>query len=125
MKNQNNRTRQYTLFLDHGNHAICLIIADSSNKAAKFIHKKYGVELDKFDDSECFFYGHEGSLLLYIHSGTTIDYILHECIHAAFYMNKRMSLKHDEESLAYVTQTVFKKIIDKLIQIKKIEINYL
>jgi len=86
------KTFRYTIPIEHGNHAVCLIIGDNSKRATSYIRKKYFVDLDEnneLEDCQAFFYGHEAILFLYIHKDTPLEFIAHEIVHCVSYMQKK------------------------------------
>lgn len=119
------RTTQHKVDFDLGSHSLYLVIADSPEIAAKYIKKKHDIDVTNYDNSEAFFVGNFQNLIIFIHPNTTLDYLVHEIIHAFQYMCERMSTIPDSEAQAYMVQMIFKKMLEKLIKVKKIELKYL
>lgn len=116
----------YEIPIELGDHIVYLISTTSEKAADTYIKKRFDVEIthSSSDESGAYFAGHSHYLFMFYPPDSPLEYLVHEIVHMYRYMIERMNTIPDEEGEAYIKQMLFKKIVDKLIEVNLIKIVY-
>ena len=113
--------------IEFGDHIVYLISTNTQVSADAYIKRKFKVTIDHKPSPEeagAYFAGSMNQLFLYLPPKLGLEYLVHEIVHMYKYMVTRMGTDPDEEGEAYIKQMLFKKIVDKLIEVKLVMISY-
>lgn len=110
--------------IDFGDHILYLISAKSVKASDAYIKERFDVKVTHKDDKipASYFAGYLNQLFIYYPSDLTLDYLVHELVHVYRYITDRLALVPDEESQAYFMQLLFKKSLEKLIEVNQVKI---
>lgn len=116
----------YEIPIELGDHVLFLISTKSEKAADNYIKRNFKVKLthQPEEGSTAYFAGHLNYLFLFFPPETPLEYLVHEIVHTYKYMINRMGTSPDEEGEAYITQMLFKKIVEKLIEVNLLKIEY-
>jgi hypothetical protein len=116
----------YEIPIELGDHRLYLISTTSEKAADNYIKRKFGITIthSSEDESGAYFAGHMDHLYLYYPPNTPLEYLVHEITHIYKYIIHRMGTNPDEEGEAYMHQMLFRKIVDKLIEVNLLKIGY-
>lgn len=121
------RVACYEIPIELGDHIVYLLVGDSEKAVDAYIKRKFKIQVDHGsaeEESGAYFAGVYNQLFLYFPPGLGLEYLVHEVVHMYKYMINRMGTNPDEEGEAYIKQLIFKKIMDKLIEIRQINVTY-
>lgn len=117
----------YEIKIELGDHIVYLISTTTEKAADAYIKRRFKVDIthqQAAEESGAYFAGHLNYLFLYYPPDSTLEYLVHEIVHMYKYMIARMGTIPDEEGEAYIKQMLFKKIVDKLIEVNLLKILY-
>lgn len=117
----------YEIPIELGDHIVYLISTTSEKASDSYIKRRFKVDITHQstpEESGAYFAGHLNYLFMFYPPDSTLEYLVHEIVHMYRYMIARMGTVPDEEGEAYIKQMLFKKIVDKLIEVNLIKIVY-
>ena len=114
----------YEIPIEFGDHTLYIISTDKVNLADAYIKRRFKITIEHGEtkDPASYFAGASSQLFLYYPPGLSLDYLVHELVHVYQYIIKRLGTKLDDEGEAYLIQMLYKKTVEKLIEVNQVKI---